>query len=251
MQSVEETKMASLMTKIIHYPPIYPKTIHIFLNNTCNLNCPKCYYKEHSQKQKLISLNWLKWTYLEWKTLGVESLAFGGGEPLLHPDIKEIISSARQHFFVAITTNGTVLKNINPHRIHISYDEIHPTWGNIELIQSAIDHYHDLGCKVGINHVVTNIYNLEHLRQLKNVENVVLLREKPNGTFQNWQDIPNLHSYWLDACISGVRCEQGIMSFHLDYDLNASICSNHEKKVKYTSLDETWRQLKLIKCPLK
>jgi organic radical activating enzyme len=244
--------MTSSNLRIIHYPPKYPQSVHLYITNECNLDCEKCHYRTDTDEKKMISLEKLQELFKEWKRYNVASIAIGGGEPLLHPDIAEIIKLGKElGFFVAVTTNGTVLKQVKPDRVHISYDEIHPTWGNDLLIQKAADYYTGLGCKVGINHVMTKMENLEHLNTFKNIENILLIREKPDSKFSEWKKIPRQRNYWIEGCIEGSRCEQGILSFHVNYDLNASICSNLEKKIKYTTLEETWKELKDFSCSIR
>lgn len=238
---------------LINYPPKYPKTVHLYITNECNLNCEKCHYRNSSDPKEEISFNTIKGLFKEWKQYGLTSIAIGGGEPLLHPSITEIVDLGREMgFFMAVTTNGTELKEIKPNRIHISYDTLHPTWKNERLIQKAIDHYKSLECKVGINHIIKNLPDLEYIKtKFKNIDNILLIREKPDGSFTQWSEIPRSGEYWIEGCIEGSRCEQGILSFYLNYDLKASICSNFERKIPYSNLEETWEQLKSFKCKIR
>ncbi len=57
---------------------------------------------------------------------------------------------------IAVTTDGTILKPLKSHRVHISYDKLHPNWLNEKLMQKVICHYKNPGCKVGINHIVSD-----------------------------------------------------------------------------------------------
>ena len=144
--------------QIIPYPPKYPKSVHFYITNECNLDCEKCHYRSKSDPKQELSFSTIKALFQEWKRYGLTSIAIGGGEPLLHPDIVDIVRIGKDMgFFMAITTNGTVLKPIEANRIHISYDELHPTWKNENLIEKAIKYYKKLGCKVGINHIVSSI----------------------------------------------------------------------------------------------
>ena len=83
---------------------------------------------------------------------------------------------------MAVTTNGTFLKPMKPNRVHISYDELHPTWKNEDLIHKAIKYYKKHGSKVGINHIVTNLENIEYIyNTFENIDNLLLIREKPES----------------------------------------------------------------------
>ncbi len=238
---------------IINYPPDYPKSVHLYITNECNLDCARCYYRSSSDPVKQLSYKNLKDLFEEWKRFRLTSIAIGGGEPMLHPDIKKIVEMGiAMGFFMAVTTNGTILKPIKANRINISYDEIHPTWKNEKLIQKAIIFYKSLGCKVGLNHVVRSLEGIEYVNNVfDKVDNVLLIREKPESKFNDWVSVQHKRNYWIEGCIEGSRCEQGILSFHIDYEFNASICSNFEKKIKYTTLDETWNKLKHYECKIR
>ncbi len=239
--------------QIIRYPPRYPKSVHLYITNECNLDCKNCYYRSSSDPKKELSYNRIKLLFTEWKKLKLTSIAIGGGEPLLHPDIEKIIHLGKDlGFFIAVTTNGILKKPIIPHRIHISYDELHPTWKNEKLIQDAINYYHNLGCIVGINHIVTCLENIEYIEHtFVNFTNLLLIRQKPESSFTQWDLIPYRKNYWIEGCMENSVCEQGILSFHVNYDMNASICSNLNKKIPYTNLRELWPQLRRIKCEIR
>ena len=239
--------------QIIPYPPKYPKSVHFYITNECNLDCEKCHYRSKSDPKQELSFSTIKALFQEWKRYGLTSIAIGGGEPLLHPDIVDIVRIGKDMgFFMAITTNGTVLKPIEANRIHISYDELHPTWKNENLIEKAIKYYKKLGCKVGINHIVSSIESIEYVEsKFGYVDKVLLIREKPKSDFKDWDKIPYGKNYWIEGCRPESHCEQGILSFHVDYDLNASICSNLKKKIPYSSLEGTWKELKKFLCEIR
>ena len=82
----------------------------------------------------------------------------------------------------------------------------------------------------------------------ENVDNMLLIREKPESSLMDWYNIPRRANYWIEGCIEGSVCEQGILSFHLNYNLGASICSNLKTLTPYTTLPETWQRLKKVEC---
>lgn len=236
--------------RIIQYPPQFPLSVHLYITNRCNLNCKKCYYRTPNDKERELSFDIIKRLFNEWKRYDLTSIAIGGGEPLLHSDIEDIIRIGKNMgYYIAITTNGTILKPIAPDRIHISYDEIHPTWKNELQIHKAINFYKERGCKVGINHIVSNLNNIDYIvRTFPEMDNLLLIREKPSSQFNEWEKVKPNKKFWIEGCIKGSICEQGKLSFHVNYDLMASICSNFKKKVKYTNLTETWNKIKKFKC---
>ena len=46
-------------------------------------------------------------------------------------------------------------------------------------------------------------------------------------------------------------CEQGVLSFHLNYNMEASICSNLKNSIPYTTLPEVWESLKKFNCEIR
>lgn len=239
--------------QIIKYPPKYPKSVHFYITTACNLNCVKCHYLQPGEEIVHLDLRRIELLFQEWMNYDLTSIAIGGGEPLLHPDIVEIVDTGKDFgFHVAVTTNGTLLKPIFPHRVHISYDMLHPTWGDVSLIKKAIRHYKKLGCKVGINHVVSNLESIQYVDDLfPEIDNLLLIREKPTSNFLDWNEIPRKRKYWIEGCLENGLCEQGVLSFHLGPRLEASICSNIKNTIPYTTLDETWAKLIKVKCPVK
>jgi len=225
-----------------------PLSIHLLVTSRCNLNCEACYYR-HEEAE--IQFSRIRSLFEEWMAYGVRSVALGGGEPLLHPQIEDIVELGRKMgFYVAVTTNGTVLKDIRPDRLHISYDELHHT--GRETVEKAIQYYRRRADEIGINHVVRSVEGVVELENL-NVDTIVLLVEKPVWRFKDWKIIFELKfskQVWFDACLSKlfteVKCRQGVTSMSINPLLKASICSNIKHSVPYTSLTETWRKIKRL-----
>ena len=96
-------------TKIAHKIPI----IHLQLNptNRCNFNCPFCSCSARNRNLEL-SVREIEDIMKKAKTCGCQSVTItGGGEPLLHPEINEIISEINDlGIEIGIVTNGTPLK---------------------------------------------------------------------------------------------------------------------------------------------
>jgi MoaA/NifB/PqqE/SkfB family radical SAM enzyme len=244
--------------------------MHLLVTTKCNLSCPKCFYRKETEGE--ISFEVIVQLFEEWRGR-VVSVAIGGGEPLLHPDISRIVLEAKKReMFIAITTNGTIdpWKVLNPYvtpdRVHISFDRIHPT--TRAEVESALKNFRDLGVKrLGINHIVTDADALEETLSLKSAENVTLLLEKPVPGECDWDKILKLtrnegKRIWWDPCLvkhlNGLGiwhltkqpCKQGITSMAIDQFLGASLCSNSGERVKYESLPETWKKVKALSCPL-
>jgi sulfatase maturation enzyme AslB (radical SAM superfamily) len=98
-----------------------PENLEEFLNRTgnllihlldaCNLKCKHCYLNASSQKRKyMLPFDLLKRTIDEAHDLGIKSIQFTGGEPLLYPYIQEVLELTKgKNFKVALSTNGTLM----------------------------------------------------------------------------------------------------------------------------------------------
>jgi len=238
-----------------------PATVHLLLTNRCNLNCPRCFYR---QTKSEIPIHTIHRLFTEWHAKGVKAVAIGGGEPFLYPYINETISAAKRlGFYLAITTNGTVLPKLStpPDRVHISHDDIHST--SQSDVEKALKHFkRERVRRVGINHVVTTVKKAKATLGLT-CDNVTLLVEKPTSQFQDWKALTTLinanpEKVWLDACLAkllntlglmhfDMPCRQGIYSMSLNADLDASKCSNVKQPIAYTSIENTWQAVRTQK----
>lgn len=104
------------------------------LTNRCNLDCSFCFYhlyKLSDWKEKdTISLDVALCTLNNLKEMGVKAIEFtGGGEPLLHPNFKDIVTRAKDlGFECSLVTNGILLT-----------DEIIELIKDFEWIRISID----------------------------------------------------------------------------------------------------------------
>lgn len=93
----------------------------------CNLACKHCYSisADHNFPGELSTDEIFK-VIDDLKTFGVPVLILSGGEPLLHPDIYEISTYAKQKgFYVGLSTNGTLINEDNISQIaDMKYDYV-------------------------------------------------------------------------------------------------------------------------------
>jgi MoaA/NifB/PqqE/SkfB family radical SAM enzyme len=85
-----------------------PRDIAIEINSSCNLRCRFCQH-DHSGGREL-PLGRIREVLDAARRIGVRSVRFTGGEPLLRKDILEILRMAKSRgFFVFLNTNATLL----------------------------------------------------------------------------------------------------------------------------------------------
>ena len=93
----------------------YPKTLFINLTNTCNAHCKMCQYESSGRLNtnvEQLSLDDIKKLVDEVAPYSPNISFVGGGEPLTHKNIVEIVRYIHSKgLFVGLTTNGILLKD--------------------------------------------------------------------------------------------------------------------------------------------
>ena len=117
------------------------RDLRISVTDRCNFRCPYCMPKEvfgasHAflRDPQLMSLHEITRIANAFRALGVEKLRLTGGEPLLRPDLPELIKALKGEVGipeVALTTNGWLLEKFAPalrtaglDRINVSVDSL-------------------------------------------------------------------------------------------------------------------------------
>lgn len=90
-------------------------TIYMYASGACNLNCSHCWINPEFQEKGTTSSLHLSFALVkkaveQGKPLGLRSVKITGGEPLLNPEIKDIIEFiSGEGLEIAIETNGTLV----------------------------------------------------------------------------------------------------------------------------------------------
>ena len=171
---------------------IYPQYITICLTSRCNAKCMHC-SSGTSKIIKELPSELVEKVLIELNRLGVFQIGFSGGEPLLHPQIWEILRKAVEiGFNVGIGTNGYIinhhmvkrLKKIGIHHVQISLDSINP---------KSHDEFR------GIKGLWTRAVNAVELLQQENI--LVNICMTPNR--KNWMEVEAM----IDWCVEkNVNC---------------------------------------------
>ncbi len=86
----------------------HPVMAHIIPIRRCNLSCTYC--NEYDDYSKPVALEVMKERLDHLAALGTTIITFSGGEPLLHPELDELIAHVRSHGVIAgLITNGYLL----------------------------------------------------------------------------------------------------------------------------------------------
>ena len=111
----------------------HPVMAHIIPMRRCNLSCTYC--NEYDDFSKAVPLDEMKQRIDDLARLGTTIVTISGGEPLLHPELDEIIAHMRKYpIIVGMITNGYLLtadriKRLNRaglDHLQISIDNVMP-----------------------------------------------------------------------------------------------------------------------------
>lgn len=111
-----------------------PCAIEINLVSHCNLNCAGCSHYSPIAPKSFIGIDEFKTTVMQLKRISkaYKKLRLLGGEPLLHPDILEIMKIAGEelrHTTIELYTNGIILSAEKNHTFFESFAEICRDYG--------------------------------------------------------------------------------------------------------------------------
>ena len=82
----------------------------IHLLDRCNLKCKHCYLSASGDGNTMLPPALVRQTLCEAHDLGLDSVQFSGGEPLLFPDIRGLLNATRHKGFkVSLSTNATLI----------------------------------------------------------------------------------------------------------------------------------------------
>ncbi len=142
-----------------------PWKAHLYVTEHCNLNCSYC--NEHDESIPSPTLSQLKQWMKKIRDLGVVYLSLMGGEPLMHPDIVEVVRQAKSLGFegVGIVTNAFLLtkemasdlKKAGLDALTVSIDSITPTQSSkkaLNLVKNKLEIARDAGIYIAVTGVL-------------------------------------------------------------------------------------------------
>lgn len=147
-----------------YYPP-YPEKLYIEPTSLCNLKCEMCFRKSWiNEKYGNIRTDQLLHVMDEGIFLEhVKTVFFGGmGEPLIHPDIFELIRAAKERGKrVELITNGTSIKRSTSEKlVSLGLDQL---WVSIDSFDPAGYEKIQVGSNFG--EVVSNLKDFNEVRR--------------------------------------------------------------------------------------
>jgi MoaA/NifB/PqqE/SkfB family radical SAM enzyme len=161
-----------------------PCTVEIHLTNRCQLDCVFCYYKNRNNNC-FIPVEQANHLIDELYDMGVETLIIsGGGEPLIHPNIKEILFSIfSRKIPVGINTNGLALDpEIMSHLIECDWVKI-----SVDAASSSCYSSMKKCSEDTFNKLISNIKSLIRIRNKFNTKLKIQIGFLVNT--YNWHEI--------------------------------------------------------------
>ena len=141
-----------------------PLQCSLYLTDKCNLDCSYC--TEYDNSKPHPSLADLKLWIKKIRDLGTMRIALVGGEPLMHPDVVEIVRYCRElGFATSLTTNGFLLtrqklkdlEEAGLQVMQISVDRMSPspiTKKSFKTILPKLDYFKDSKVRLHITGVI-------------------------------------------------------------------------------------------------
>ncbi|MFA5276827.1 MAG: radical SAM protein [Candidatus Omnitrophota bacterium] len=178
----------------------------------CNFRCQHCCTSRMQKKQRHFSIEDVRELSRQADELGLAHITITGGEPLLFPDLKELVEAIDpQKFYIAMDSNGWLLdkekakylKSIGIEKVHLSLDSVsaseHDDFrrkpGSHERVLKAIDASLGAGLSVLLNTVVTKqrAHSQEFIDFLEFTKGlgvgVVMMLAKPAGSWEGNLDV--------------------------------------------------------------
>lgn len=201
------------------------KKIYVEITNACNLNCPFCIGNDR-QKEFITEY---KYNLLLNKLKGHTKYLYFHlmGEPLLHPQINELIEMASKDFNINITTNGYYINkiedNTNIHQINISLhsydDKKNKTLDEyLNDVFNAVDKLLVNNTIINFRLWVNNKYKDEIIKKVENRYNTTIngntkIKDHLYLEFETEFIWPNINNHYCNekGSCQGLRTHVGIL----------------------------------------
>ncbi len=152
--------------------------LRISLTPRCNMRCIYCHHEGETSPGEEMSKETVVRVVKAGADLGIRSVKFTGGEPLMRSDLEDILNELPGHLDLSLTTNGTLLAGraaslaeAGLDRLNVSLDALNPR------IYSEITG----GTKKDLGRVVEGIRSARDAGLTPIKLNMVVLRENQDG----------------------------------------------------------------------
>jgi GeoRSP system radical SAM/SPASM protein len=216
-----------------------PLTINWAVTNKCNFKCKHCYSRTDPSEE--LDGAALKACIDILSSAGVLSLNFGGGEPLLRPDLALLAQHASKlGLRVSMNSNGflidreraEMLKRAGFSKVGVSIDSRYPSVhdsfrgiaGSHERALRALRHLHEVGIKTSVSSVICRINHedisglvalaLEHKASQLNFHNF-----KCSGLgYSNRDELDLTPAEWKEFYVAALKAKREISGLEISLD---------------------------------
>lgn len=185
--------------------------IQLEYNYTCNFKCKHCAIEKFKQKKgRTLTIQDIKRIADQADAMGLASICVSGGEPLIFPDLEDVINAiGPERFVISIDTNGWLLtedkikwlveKGVD--RVHLSVDGLESNHDDFRRVKGSwkksvaaleLCKKHGLGVIINIVATKSMVSSGELTRQLdflaKFDQHTSIIFAKPVGSFEQYTD---------------------------------------------------------------
>ncbi|MEN6516929.1 MAG: GTP 3',8-cyclase MoaA [Methanospirillum sp.] len=168
--------------------------IRISLTQACNLNCIYCHAEGEKNPEQELSAEQIAEILRVAQSFGIRSVKFTGGEPLMRPDLAQIIASVPPGMETSLTTNATLLaeraqelKDAGLTRVNVSLDTMDPERykqiAGKPMLGEALAGI-DAALKAGLTPVKINMVVLSGINEDEVDTFIDFVRDNPNLVLQ-------------------------------------------------------------------
>ncbi len=169
----------------------FPVCVVIYLTDYCKLKCKHCFLTQTSQLNKnMIEFNKLKKLLLTFKENNVFMIAFTGGDPMLHPEIFEILNYTRNlgmlpllgisgtdiSYDIAkkIYESGVRCVQVGLNGSNAKLNDYYRGKGNFEEVMSSVNNLKKANINVNLAFCLDrhNLFDLKNMLELANSLNI-------------------------------------------------------------------------------
>jgi MoaA/NifB/PqqE/SkfB family radical SAM enzyme len=112
-----ELTLAKYSQRFYHSHLYRNRVLAVNLTDECNSRCVACRQWKNGKSRELSSEQWLK-VFQECKALSIDRVAFAGGEPLLRPDLVDLVHAVSSlRMGASLITNGLLLNDATLDRL--------------------------------------------------------------------------------------------------------------------------------------
>ena len=223
-----------------------PIKVTLAITETCNLNCALC-YADCGAAGKRPELSTAQWLGIIEDLIadGIISIYIEGGEPLLRPDLVELLSASTDRVFAMLRTNGTLATPETAARLAAAnlgialvdiwgataatHDALTGAEGSFELACAGVRNLLEAGIETQMLFILNrkNIAELDDYLRLAaelGVRTVGILRLYPLGRVKRqWRDYA-LSLDEMQQAVSGLRPPEGLRIMRSWHPNNGNCC---------------------------